>query len=202
LQQTLQRVEKAKSTVKVCQFALHPKAPLCKGGCHANSVTGGLRSKRFRFRIGFRRNGNIVPQQSLRHFSLWAKNASSLYTREPWRSRAGGFIDSLSQPIGAGFSSRRGGSLTLPKLFAPYAETEIRKIYVGAAIGRLPASCGITHGWTGDARCYEGVILPIRIRGVPELCRSPDEKFPEPAGRYFCKARPFRHHRILQNELP
>ena len=80
----VQRVEKVNSTEKVYQFVLHPKAPLCKGGWHANSVTGGLCGKKSRIRIGFRRNGNIILQQSLSHFSLCAKNDSSLYTREPW----------------------------------------------------------------------------------------------------------------------
>ena len=70
--------------VEVYQNVLHPKAPLCKGGCHANSVTGGLCGKMLRICIGLRGMQNAVVQQSLSHIALSAQYDSSLYTREPF----------------------------------------------------------------------------------------------------------------------
>ena len=62
------------------------KPPLCKGRWAANSGSEGLCTKMLPIRIGFRRNRNILPPQSLSHFALKAQNDCSLYTREPWLS--------------------------------------------------------------------------------------------------------------------
>ena len=39
--------QKVSSSLNAYRLQLHPQAPLCKGGCHANSVTGGLCSENF-----------------------------------------------------------------------------------------------------------------------------------------------------------
>ena len=62
-----QTVKKVVLGVEVCQFALHQKPPLCKGRWLAVRRDGGIARKKLRTRTDFRRNRNIVLQQSLSH---------------------------------------------------------------------------------------------------------------------------------------
>ena len=62
------------------------KAPLCKGSCHANSVTEGLPQRAVANSPQSGANTSSSPAQSLRQKSKIFD--TSLYTREAWRSRA------------------------------------------------------------------------------------------------------------------
>ena len=67
LWQAFQSVEKVNFTEGVYQFALHQSLPCVKGGGSPQGDSEGLRSKKYRIPIGFRRNPNIVLRQSLSH---------------------------------------------------------------------------------------------------------------------------------------
>ena len=71
-------MKKVISAETLYRFALHPKAPLCKGGWMPEGQTGGLCSRNCRIPIGFRQNRNILPHNPSVSFA-----DSSLYTREP-----------------------------------------------------------------------------------------------------------------------
>ena len=142
-----QSVEKGNSSVKVYQFALHPKPPLCKGRWHGGAVTEGLCGKNHRIRIRF---GEIVTFHCVNPaaiFRIERKMTAPFTQGSLGRSRARGFLYSLNptanaagfqhvekpfserkpkKQVGAGHRPARnvtarnaaaGGSMTLPCFF-------------------------------------------------------------------------------------